>query len=98
MRRIILCLTLCVVAGCSGSSPAPVSTAPTSVSTQALKDLLNSVAQSGTAGSGLLQVRIGVEASGKEELKKDLEELTKADGAGQTEQVKQIATKMAGSL
>lgn len=98
MRRIILCLSWCVFVGCSGSPPVPVSTAPTTVSTKALKELLTSIGQSGTAGSGLLQLRIGVEASGKEELKKDLEELTKADTDGQTDVVKQIATKMAGSL
>lgn len=73
-------------------------------STQELKELLNSVSQSGILGSGIAGVRNtldGMKASNPalaEGLLKDLERLEKAEADGRQSEVKQIAASMAGKL
>jgi len=54
--------------------------------------------KSGQAGSGIGLIRSGVNAVGKEDLKKDMDDLAKAELAGQKSKVKQIAAKMLKSL
>ncbi len=98
MRRIVLCLSLLAFSGCSDPTPAPVPQAAPTVTTESLKKLLTEIEKSGTAGSGMQQIQIGVDASGKEDLKKDMEALSKADSAGQKAKVKELAGKMLKSL
>ena len=59
---------------------------------------LKGIEQSGFAGSGMLQIRIGLKAGGKVNPKKGMEELAKADSTGQKAKVKQLAAKMLKGL
>ncbi len=99
MLRFAICLSLVACLGCSGGNPNPnPPSAPKTVNTTVLKELLTGIAASGFAGSGVQQLQIGVDATSNEELKKDMAELAKADLAGQAETVKQLAAKMLKSL
>jgi len=101
MRRVLLCLSLCLCVGCGGGYPEPpkeVAAPFSSVDTTSLKQALSQLEKSGQAGSGIGLIRSGVNAVGKEDLKKDMDDLAKAELAGQKSKVKQIAAKMLKSL
>ena len=98
MRAWAVGLSLVLLAaGCSGD-PVPVPAAAPVVTNDSLKELLTTVATNGSAGSAIQQIRIGVDESGKADLKKDVEELAKADSAGQRAKVKQLAEKIKAGL
>ena len=100
-HQVLLCLSLCLCAGCGGAYPEPTENIETpfaAVDTTALKQALTDLEKSGQAGSGIGLIRSGLDAAGKDDLKKDMEDLAKADQAGQKAKVKQIAAKMLKSL
>ena len=96
MRRLVLCFSLFAM-GCSGEVTL-VEAPKVTVTNESVKELLKGVSQSGVVGSGAEQIQMGIEAANKPELKKDLDELIKADSEGQSAKVKQIAEKLLKSL
>lgn len=98
MRHLVLCLCLLGALGCSDSTPPPREVTAPKVDASVMKSVLTSASQSGTIGSGMQMLIIGVAASGKETLKKDMADLEKASQAGQKAKVKQIAAKMLKDL
>lgn len=108
VTSMLLLASVSLATGCGpGTSPSgPVhdTAQQTLSSTQELKDLLTSVSQSGTLGSGAAGVRNtleGLKASNPalaDGLLKDLERLEKADADGKQSEVMQIAKSMIGKL
>lgn len=94
-----ICLSL-PIAGCGGNDlPKPVSVTP--APPPALKQMLDSVAQTGELGSGADAIQTEIDSLAKTDdakakaLKTDLEKMQKMS---EPEQVKAIAKQMAGKL
>ena len=98
MRHQSFYLCLCVAMGCTEAAPPPREATVPTVDNSVIKDVLTSASESGSVGSGMQLLILGINSSEKEGLKKDLAELEKASQAGQKAKVKQIAAKMLKSL
>jgi hypothetical protein len=94
----LICLLSFLLVGCTGPSTPPSPTPPsqpTVESNEVLKQRLNGMAESGTAGSALGGMREAIQKLGKEDLLKDLDELEKAQDPAA---VKAIAKRMLEKL
>ena len=98
-------LSFCVV-GCGPDAPPPNTKNPIEEKTVAakedLKKMLQSIAESGSGGSGLMGVKESIDKSVRpsdaklaDDLMKDYDQLSSTQDSGK---IKEIATRMAGKL
>lgn len=98
-----LSLFLCLGCGGGGASGPPQETPSeqTAVPVDQLKQTLEQIAQTGEAGSALMNVRPSVEALNQSDPAKGgplMQDLAKLEGATNPEEIKSIAKKMASQL
>jgi hypothetical protein len=98
-KAVGVAVVLGMLCGCDGgpAGPRPGETVSTPVDQQKvdLKARLNSIAESGSTGSGLAGLREAIEASGDASL---LEDYKKLEAASSPEEAKKIAASMAAKL